>query len=282
MTEYNDIDSNFEFFDEESEQDYHSFTPSLSDLQNDHADYSDEDSEFYDFAEADKVEYDDLFSDIDFSDYSGKFKPNLRRTISKSRSKPIRRRSLKKRPTKSRSRGRKKDIPVRNYAHIKNKAKSAEKVLVPNDRKVIIEGVNSFMLDNSEAASNFKNFGYLNGKKLKTMVIIFNNDTLNDFTIELFNPSMPLDYLHSTSLNINDKVKVAGGTTSYTDLLFNILANPLQIYQAKYAVAGPSQLAQINQPLIIKNKNVEGIQQVQPFQMQLNVDIDQNQNDIFL
>ena len=267
MKESGYIEQDFEFFDSEEDNEFYNFTPNLAELQDEN--YQD-DADIYDFAEAGEVEYDDLFSEIDFSSFSGKFRPNLKRTIQ--------RRTIK--TQKRTSRRKKVDIPVNRKAHISTTRKTKEKISIPADRKVIIEGVNSFMLDNSDAANSAKEFGYLNGKKLKTMVITFNNDTLNDFTIDLFNPSFPLEYLHSTTLNINDKVKIAGGAVSYTDVLFNILANPLQIYQAKFNVAGVNQLQQINQPLIIQNRNVAGVEKIQPFQMQLNVDIDQNQSDM--
>ncbi len=297
MNEENYIEEDFEFFDAEEQESYLNSTPNMEDLSSfNHSVVVEEDEEdAYDYEPAKSYDYDDIFSDIDFSDFSGKFRPNLKRTIQKSRSKKLEKRSLKKRPVRSkrpavapppprRKKPLVKDIGVKNRATIIDKKggknKTAEKVFIPDDRKVIIEGVNNFILDNSVGANAYKQMGYLNGKKLKSLVITFNNDSLNDFDIDLFNPSFPLDYLHSSGNNINDKVKIAGGTTSYTDLLFNILANPVQLYQAKFQVSGINKAAQINQALIIKNKDIAGVEKVRPFQMQLNVDIDQNQNDM--
>jgi hypothetical protein len=283
--EENYIEEDFEFFDAEDQESYLAPTPNMDDLSNFNKSVEEEEEDVYDYEPADSFDYDDIFSEIDFSDFSGKFRPNLKRTIQKSRSKRIEKRSLKKRPAApKRKKPLSKDIGVRNKATIIDKKngrnKTAEKVFVPDDRKVIIEGVNNFILDNSVSANSYKQMGYLNGKKLKTLVITFNNDSLNDFTIDLFNPSFPLDYLHSSGNNVNDKVKIAGGTTSYTDVLFNMLANPVQIHQAKFQVSGINKPAQINQPLIITNKDIAGVEKVRPFQMQLNVDIDQNQNDM--
>jgi hypothetical protein len=107
-----------------------------------------------------------------------------------------------------------------------------------------------------------------------------NNNSGVDFNLELFNPSMPLDYLFSTSGNINNKIQVAGGIVSYTDVLFNLLANPTHIVNAKFTFAGATYQNQINQPLIFKNKNIIGEQKVDPMQLQLKIDNMQVANDI--
>ena len=62
---------------------------------------------------------------------------------------------------------------------------------------------------------------------------------------------MPLDYLYSTSQNINNKVQVAGGSTQYTDVLFNILANPTLIPNCKFVFDGPQVSKQVSIPLEI-------------------------------
>ena len=95
-----------------------------------------------------------------------------------------------------------------------------------------------------------KDIGYYKCKKLKELVFIINNNSAIDFDLELFNPSMPLDYLFSTSGNLNNKIVVAGGNVEYTDVLFNILANPMHIINAKFLFAGATLQQQINQPLI--------------------------------
>lgn len=278
MSEENEI-VNYDFFDETEENNFYSFSPNIEDLSTTSNNVVEED--FYDFVEEENIDYDDLFSDIDFSDFSGKFRGNLKRTLSKSKSIPLksrkRKKALKKPPGKIKNIGVKSKATITTNPGFKG---IKEKVLVPDDRKVIIEGVNKFMLDNSKAATDFKSIGYHKGQKLHELVFTFNNNTPNEFIIDLFDPSFPLNYLHSTSNNINDKVKVAGGSTSYTDVLFNLLANPARLFTAKFTLAGINKLQQINQPLIIANKNIAGVEQVTPFQMQLNVDIDQNQNDM--
>lgn len=248
----------FDFFDEEGE--FFEFQPSLEDLTSfDEVDVDDT------MLSNDLIGYEGLFSDIDFSDYSGSFKKNMRRAV---------REVKKKKPLT-------KKVNVTRSAKIKAKKKGVADILVPNDRKVIVEGVNSFILDKSVSADAIKNMGYHKGKKLRELVLTFNNNSALDFNLELFNPSMPLDYLQSTSLNLNDKIQVAGGgIVSYSDILFNILANPTRIYQSKFVLAGANLVSQTNQALIIKNKSIEGSQKVAPFQMGLNIDLDQQQNEI--
>lgn len=277
----------YDFFDGETQSGYYDYTPSLDELNTFE---EPEETDYFDGG-GEELSYDDLFSDIDFSQYSGDYKKNMRRAVAKIKSLPprkiivpddrkvvvegvkqFRRPPIKKPLTKN--------VPVKRIAERIPQRKGTEKIIVPDDRKVVVEGVNSFILDQKPQADFVKNIGYRDGKKLRELIITFNNDSALDFEIELFNPSMPLDFLHSTSLNINDKVLIAGGTTSYTDLLFNLLANPTRIYASKFVVAGASQLAQINQPLQVINKNIAGEQKIEPFQIQLDIDIDQNQNDI--
>jgi len=175
------------------------------------------------------------------------------------------------------------NVPVKKRAtiHSKGGRKTTERILVPSDRKVIVEGVDKFILSNNPQNDAIKNIGYYKGKKLKELVLIINNDTPNDFDIELFNPSAPLDWLHSTSQNLNNMIQVAGDNkVSYSDLLFNLTANPTLLPNAKFVVAGAQVTQQFNQPMIFKNKNIAGQEKVHPIQNQLNIDIDQNQNQI--
>jgi hypothetical protein len=277
----------YDFFDGETQSGYYDYTPSLDDLNTFE---EPEETDYFDGG-GEELSYDDLYSDIDFSQYSGNYKKNMRRAVAKIKSLPqkiivpdnrkvivegetkqFRRPPLKKPLSKN--------IPVKRKAKIIDRRKVSEKIIVPDDRKVIVEGVNNFILDQKPQSDFVKNIGIRDGKKLRELIITFNNDSALDFEIELFNPSMPLDFLHSTSLNINDKVLIAGGTTSYTDVLFNLLANPARFYASKFVVAGANKLSQINQPLQVINKNIAGEQKIEPFQIQLDVDIDQNQNDI--
>ena len=154
------------------------------------------------------------------------------------------------------------------------------KVVVPDDKKVIIQGVNDFILDQSAGIDKLKNVGYYKGKKLQELVFTFNNDSALPFELELFNPSMPLDYLYSTSLNLNDKIQVAGGEVSYTDVLFNMLANSIMIPNAKFVFAGTSVSQQKVEPIKMINKAVTGEEKIYPFNLDLQVDTMQVANDI--
>jgi hypothetical protein len=146
---------------------------------------------------------------------------------------------------------------------------------------VIVEGVDKFILNDDDCSA--KNIGYYKCKKLKELIFTINNDSANDLNLNLFDPSQPLDYLFQTSGNLNNKVQVAGGIVQYSDVLFNILGNPMHIPNAKLTFAAPTSTqlqAQINQPFIFKNKSSTGEQVIEPLQLQLQVDNMQVANDI--
>ena len=177
--------------------------------------------------------------------------------------------------------------PLTQEFYVKKKAtvigrneKKLSKVIVPRDRKVIVEGVSKFILSQEQKDDTLKNIGYYKGEKLNELVLTFNNNTPLDFNLELFNPSMPLDYLYSTSLNLNDKITVAGGAVSYSDVLFNLLANPAFIVNCKFVFAGPSVNQQIAIPLQVKNKAITGFEKIDPLQLSLQLDTMQFANDI--
>jgi hypothetical protein len=158
------------------------------------------------------------------------------------------------------------------------KKKEITKINLPNDREILVKGVDKFILSTSDKSDSIKNIGYYKGEKLKEMILIFNNTSPNDFVIELFNPSQPLDYLYATSLNLNNKVAVAGDNkVSYSDVLFNLLANPTIVPNAKFVCEGPRVDEQESIALRFKNKNIAGYEKVMPIQMSLNLDIDQQQ-----
>ena len=161
-----------------------------------------------------------------------------------------------------------------------NRPQKIGKVVVPDDRKVIIQGISDFILDKKGTSDAVKNIGYYKGKKLQELVFTFNNDSALPFEFELFNPSMPLDYLYSTSLNLNDKIQVAGGEVSYTDVLFNVLANSTMIPNAKFVFAGANLNAQKVQPIRMINKSIDGQQKIYPFNLDLQIDTMQVQSDI--
>lgn len=174
------------------------------------------------------------------------------------------------------------NIPVKEgrYNLKSNKQKKIAKVLVPNDQKVIIQGASKFILSQKSKDEGIKNIQYYKGKKLKPLVLIINNPEPTDFVFELFNPSMPLDYLYSTSNNLNNRITVAGGETTYSDVLFNILANPVMVINCQLTTAGAQVANQNNQSIFVKNKSIEGVQTVFPVNIDLQVDNMQVLNDI--
>jgi hypothetical protein len=224
----------------------------------------------------------DVLDDIDFSELRGKsFKSNLNRFNQTYKQRERKKYRLGKKPAPLTKR-----FGVQKRATIvggKSTNKDISRVIVPNDRKVIVEGVDGFILDKQKMCDGVKNIGYYNCKKLKELIIIMNNDSPNDFNLELFNPSMPMDYLFANSGNLNNKVTVAGGVVSYSDVLFNLLANPTHIVNAKFSYAGTSSSIvanQIAQSLIFKNKRIDGYMKVEPLNTQLQLDIYQFQPNI--
>lgn len=261
------------------------------------------DNELPSFANPEEYEIlDDSFSDIDFSQLDGDFKNNIKRVnmmmagrepkqrIIRKVSVPTDRKLIvegNKTPSQFQSKdfnyipkGKvtpigsiKKEFPVDKKATlISNKNKSVERILIPRDKKVIVEGVSDFILTDTKENDAIRNVGYYKGEKLQQLTLIFNNDSPLDFNLELFNPSMPLDYLYSTSQNLNNRIQVAGGEVSYSDVLFNILANPIMCPNATITISGAQQVAQQSVPFLIKNKFVNGVTKVNPFNIALQID----------
>lgn len=228
----------------------------------------------------DVPEFDNSVNDIDFSEIRGDFKKSFTKVNQKIKQKSGSTRTRKyiaRKPKKPLS----KDFMVKSSRKITGKnPKKLARVIVPNDQKVIVEGVSKFILSKNPKDDAIRNIGYYKGKKLNELVLIFNNNSAVDFELELFNPSMPLDYLYSTSQNLNDKVTVAGGAVSYSDVLFNLLANPALIVNAKFVFAGPTILDQISVPLIFKNKAISGVEKVAPLNLGIQIDNMQVANDI--
>lgn len=270
--------------------------------------YSDYDeSESFDFDGEELDVFDSLVDDIDFSDLSGSdFKKSFTRVNQKINKK------IQSQPTNitrkfntSSNIGRKtlfkvnpgntkqvrsklnfqrplsKQIPVEKHATIHGKSnKMISKVIVPKDRSVIVEGVSKFMLSQDKRDDSIKEVAYHNGKKLKEMVLIFNNNSLDDFNLQIFDPSMPLDYLYSTSQNLNSKIEVAGGSVQYSDILFNLLANPMLIHNAYFTFTGPLVDRQVALPLQFISKDARGYEKVDPVNMSLKIDNLQVANNI--
>lgn len=219
-------------------------------------------------------------SDIDFSEFKGDFRSSMRQI-----NKKLDKKGTKKGQRVLRKKGGKKPLSkrfgVKKSGNIVGGKKQMGKIIVPQNRKVIVEGVSKFILSNTGEANSTKNIGYYKGKKLNALVFTINNQGALPFTVDLFNPSNPLDYLYSTGLNLNDKIEVSGlSSTSYSDVLFNLLANPTLIVNAKFVVAGPLVNDQVNQSLIFKNKNIEGKEKVNPYNMFLQKDTSQFQNNV--
>lgn len=225
------------------------------------------------------------FEDIDFSDFSGSdFKKSLRKVGNAYDRKSKLRKKISKRPTKK---GKTINIPVTKRAIMYGKqkgnveAKTTKRIIVPSTQKVIIEGVDKFLLSDNKDCDNVKNIGYYKCKKLKELILVLDNsNSLVDFNLELFNPSMPLDYLYSTSGNLNGKIQTANPDMSYTDVLFNLLGNPANIINCKFVFAGSQIPAQISQPLIMKNKEINSEEKIEPIQLSLQIDNMQVANDI--
>ncbi len=216
--------------------------------------------------------YDDVLLDIDYSELRGPFKKSMGKIKHKIKRAPRKR----KKPLS-------KDFLVENKErrNIVGGRKQINKVVIPEDRPVIIEGVSDFILDNQN--DEIKQIGYYKGKKLKEMVIAINNTSGVDFEMELFNPSAPLDFLQSTSGNLNDRMILAGGAqTSYSDMLYNILANPTLIANARITVTGTQVKEQLAERLTFVNKNVAGEAVINPLSIALNMDLFQQQSNVIL
>lgn len=265
------IDPNEQYF---SEEDYTDAYDSVD---------ADSEGENFFYADAEGYVDDDIVDELDFSEIRGK---NFRSSLSdfnkryqfKNRKKSLLRR---KRTPLTKSFGVKSSARIISNAD--GKDKSISRIIVPDDKKVIVEGVDKFILGKGEGCDSVKNIGYYKCKKLKELVIIMTNDSPNDFNLELFNPSMPMDYLFATSGNLNNKVSVAGGVVSYSDILYNLLANPTHIVNAKFTYAGANTTIkqnQIAQPMFFKNKRIDGVVKIDPLNTQLQLDIYQYQPDV--
>ena len=225
--------------------------------------------------------FDELeIEDIDFSNVTGKSKrERLKKVSSKIRTAKVVPKKKRIAPSKQK---REKIVakPGQQYVFDKTRGKKiTSEIQLPDNRQILIKGVDEFILSQDEKP--IKNIGYYKGEKLKELVLIINNDSPNDLTIEFFNPSTPLNYLYSTTDNLNNRIKVAGDNkVSYSDLLFNLLANPTILPNAKFTCSGLLLNEQFSQPMIFKNKSIEGHEKVFPIQNALNFDLLQPQKQI--
>ncbi len=229
--------------------------------------YDSDDHKQFEKPEEEQFDYefeDESLTDIDFSEFGGDFTSSLNgigKKLKKTKPKVKVKRKLK--PVKK---GPKRVIPIHKSAIIKGRtSKTTERILIPRDRKVIIQGVDKLMLNKSKDACSYKNIGYYKGKKLRELIFTFNNTGSNDFTIELFNPSAMLDWLFNTGQNLNNRITLAGGTAaSYSDVIYHLLANPALMPSARIFMSGAQVVSQRNMGLGFKNKNIEGKMFVNP------------------
>jgi len=157
-------------------------------------------------------------------------------------------------------------------------------IIVPRGVPVTVKS-DDFKITRTKSPDSTYNIGHHDGKELDKLILVINNSGLVSFTTELFNPSAPLDYLQSTGQNLNDKITIADSqNVQYTDMLSNILANPILIYNATVtaSVLNPgadvsSQLAQLMQ---FTDKKLTGSTTVQPALLNLQLDVYQKQSDI--
>jgi len=225
------------------------------------------------------TEEDDLsLEDIDFSDLSGgDFKSHLKKLNHKVtvRKKERLKAQQKRNPPK------KKISTIRGkgvHKLVASEFGKTHNILVPSNREVIVEGVSRFIL--SRDHDQDRGIGYYEGRKLNNMTLTFTNNTAVDVPLTLFDPSMPMDYLWSNSINVNDLITIAGGQVKYTNLLYNLLANPTMIVSAQIVVSGANTSGQLSQVMQFNNQNIAGLQAVEPINISLALDLYQWQGGI--
>ncbi len=205
------------------------------------------------------------FSEVDFSDFKGDdFKGNLKKLDHRVN-------VLQNNKHKSNGKG---NRLAKKAKKLSSPVKST--ISVPSDREVIIKGANNMILSKNPTINSQKEISYYKGKKLNMLTLTFNNDSANDFNVNLFDPSTPMDYFFSNGINVNNKIQVAGGTTSYSNMLYNLLANPTMIVSAQVLVSGtiPANAAsQLSEALVFVNQNIAGLQAVEPVNINLSRDI---------
>jgi hypothetical protein len=257
-------------------------------------------------------EIDDILDDFDFSDFDGdNFKQNFAKVKSKinkvivpknrtvivegkktptllsKRVTPVRQKSSLKSDSsiKRKSQRDVEGIPVQEGEEVQLKGRNKKlisKIVIPKERSVIVQGASKMMLSEDKRDTMIKQLGYFNGKKLQELIIEINNDTEIDFILSLFDPSMPLDYLYSTSQNLNNRITVGGGALQYSDLMFNILANPPLIHSAYFTLEGttPQVLKQEVLAMQFVNKNAQGYKKIDPVNLSLKIDTMQTFNNV--
>jgi hypothetical protein len=218
----------------------------------------------FDGAEDERLTPEEI-DDIDFSELRGGVKTSLKKANTKVNQKK------KKRPMVRTKGGLKRRVPR------KKKKRIEAKVLVSDDRKIIIEGVDKFMMSNDNDSE--KKIGWYKGEKLKQLAFTIDNTDGVEFEVDLFRPSERTSYLIANSQDLNDKIIVGAGTTvSYQDIVMNMLSNPAMLLHVQMTFAGQNVSGQLNQPLRFMSSNIASEQVVKPVATQLFFDIQQFQN----
>ena len=122
-----------------------------------------------------------IIEDMDFSSFKGK---NFKSSLSKVNNTYTKKKA--KSPTTQ-----KKKMPLSNEVFVKKRAtlygkgrdgsgKTTKRIIVPSTQKVIIQGVDKFILGDDKCG--IKDIGYYKCKKLKELVFIINNYMGKDFS----------------------------------------------------------------------------------------------------
>jgi hypothetical protein len=216
----------------------------------------------FDGTEDDRITPDEI-EDIDFSEIKGGLKSSLKKANTKVNQKK------KKRPLVKTKGGVKRRIP-------RKKKKVQTRVVVSDDREIIINSVDKFILGGNEEE---KKIGWYKGEKLKQLALTIDNTDGVEFELDLFRPSERTSYLIANSQDLNDKIRIgAGDTVSYQDIVTNMMSNPAMLLHVQMTFSGQNVSGQLNQPLRFLSANIASEQYVKPIAVQLFFDIQQFQN----
>lgn len=226
-----------------------------------------------------EFENEDL-DEVDFSELAGKNK--FKKSFSQAKKKvAIATKKRQSAPLKTKKVFNK-NVPLKNGSVAKINSptkKKISKVIAPSNYNVIIKSVDKFIL--SDEWDWMKNLSVYKGERLKNVVLNFDNsNSAFDVTLDLFDPSSRMDWFFSNTQDINSVITVAGSQVRYSDILNNLLANPLMIVNCRMNITGIDVSGQINQSIFVKNKNSEGWYKVNPISMATQIDVMQSQRNI--
>ena len=114
--------------------------------------------------------FDESLLEMDFSEVSGKdFKKSLAVAKSKIQKKKGLKKAKKLIDTRKSRKPLSKEFAIKHNTFVETqRSKSGiSKVIVPREQKVIIEGVNKFILSQDPKTDSLRSIGYYNGEKLK-------------------------------------------------------------------------------------------------------------------